>query len=167
MGSKLQKQRRTKEKNVDLDITSLMDIITILLVFLIQSYNVTDLKLEMVSGITLPDSTSDTFGSNAVIVQVNKDRHVYVDNIHIGTIAGSEENIPFLNEVLVKYKKENSEVKESEKRELASDSNEKKEKKISANLVFDKALPYKTIRQVMNTTALAGFSEFKFIVQAK
>lgn len=172
MGSKLKKQRRTKDKAVDLDITSLMDIITILLVFLIQSYNVTDLKLDMASGITLPSSHSKTFGSNAVIIQVSKDRHVFMDNKDIGAIAGNEENIPFLFEALNQYKKDNAistDENQGPQRNLASESelNSSKNKKISANLVFDKSLPYKVIRQVMNTTALAGFGEYKFIVQEK
>lgn len=168
MASKFKKVRRTKNKSVDLDITSLMDIITILLVFLIQSYNVTDLKLDIVSGVTLPDSFSKTYGSDAIIIQVNKNRQVYVDNKHIGTINGDSENIPFLNEVLGQYKKEKL-ISENNKnkREPASNDLEKNEKKISANLVFDKGLPYKVVRQIMNTTALAGFAEFKFIVQAK
>lgn len=45
------------------------------------------------------------------------------------------------------------------------DGVEKETEKARANLVFDKSLSYKIVRKVMHTTALAGYNEFKFIVQ--
>ena len=41
--------------------------------------------------------------------------------------------------------------------------NKKQNKAI--NLVFDKELSYKKMQKIMHTSALAGYTEFKFIVQ--
>ena len=35
----------------------------------------------------------------------------------------------------------------------------------AVNLVFDKDTPYKSLQKIMHTSAVAGFTEFKFIVQ--
>ena len=42
-------------------------------------------------------------------------------------------------------------------------SKEANKKKV--NIVLDQSLPYSVLRKVMHTSALAGFPEFKFIVQ--
>lgn len=108
-GGKFKKQRRGKDKTVDLDITSLLDIITILLVFLLQSYNVTDLKLDLVANLEIPDSNVKTLGSNAVIVQITKDAKVYIDSKHLGDVStNGDEKIEFLYQALADFKKQNA-----------------------------------------------------------
>ena len=48
----------------------------------------------------------------------------------------------------------------------ADDARAPANKKIkNINLVFDETLPYKVMKSVMHTSATAGYSEFKFIVQ--
>ncbi len=165
MASKFRKARRGGEKVVDLDITSLLDIITILLVFLLQSYNTTDLTLDVASNLTLPDSQAEALGSHAVIIQVNKDKHIFLGNKHIGSAHGLGDNIPFLHEALEQYNKENDQKDIKDGRTIASVDGKGPPKR-KANLVFDKEIPYKVMKQIMATAAGAGFSEFKFIVQS-
>ena len=50
--------------------------------------------------------------------------------------------------------------------EIRKNAKNEEERKIkSINLVFDEKLPYKTMKSVMHTSAIAGYTEFKFIVQ--
>jgi biopolymer transport protein ExbD len=158
---KNKRKLRRKKEPVDVDITSLLDILTILLVFLLKSYNASDLTLEVAEKITLPDSRSRELGNHSVIVQVGEDRSVWINNTKIGVI-GSGEKIDVLYGELLKYK-------ETEKAEFAkripaqTGTPETENKKI--NIVMDQSIPYDVLRRVMHTSALAGYPEFKFIVQ--
>ena len=51
--------RKRNREAVDVDITSLLDILTILLVFLLKSYNASDLKLDLTKNLEMADSASD------------------------------------------------------------------------------------------------------------
>ena len=48
--------RRKKREPVDIDITSLLDILVIMLVFLLLNYNASDLKLELVPNLEMAPS---------------------------------------------------------------------------------------------------------------
>ncbi len=143
------KQRRAKEP-MDIDITSLLDVLVILLVFLLKSYNASDLKLNLVDNLTIPNSDARKLGNHAVIVQVDKEKNIFFNNKKIGKITTSSENTDLLAAL---------KAHRADERVPA----EKKAKKV--NLVFDKSLPYNVMKGVMHTSAVAGFTEFKFIVQ--
>lgn len=144
-------RRRAKAEPMEIDITSLLDILVILLVFLLKSYNASNLKLDLVKNLTVPDSKARKLGNHAVIIQVDKDNNVWVDKKVITQIPKSGSEIPKLLELL-KGKKE-------------ADRAPAAKKSKAVNLVFDKNTPYKSLQKVMHTSAIAGFTEFKFIVQ--
>lgn len=164
--------RIKKDKEpLDVDITSLLDILVILLVFLLKSYNASDLKLEVAENLKLPPSKSQALGNLAPIVQVSSNREVWINNEKIGMLgAGSGEKVDFLyNRLTSERKKIDEEITKLKERSLASvedstlKSKEANKKKV--NIVLDQSLPYSVLRKVMHTSALAGFPEFKFIVQ--
>lgn len=141
---------RNKKEPMEIDITSLLDVLVILLVFLLKSYNASNLKLNLVKDLTVPTSETRKLGEHAIIVQVDSNKKLYVNKKKIGEIRSSGENA----ELLATLK----EMRESSRTEV-----EKKAKMI--NLVFDQTLPYKVVKGVMHTSAIAGYTEFKFIVQ--
>lgn len=156
--------RRKKQSVFDIDITSLLDILTILLVFLLQSYNSSGVIINVPKGIELPKSASETLNTFGVNVQVSKTQ-VWVDDKEVVNSEnadgsqlfdeGGRRLVPLYNE-LVKIKET---IKQSEK--LSPDA-----KKFSgvANLVVDKSLKYSYLKRIMYTCAAAGFKEFKFVV---
>ncbi len=160
------KHRRGKKGSgvFDIDITSLLDILTILMVFLLQSYNSSGVVINVPEGIELPKSKSETINSFGVNIQVSKSQ-IWVDDKEVVNVEavdqgqlfdeGGRRIIPLFNE-LVKIKET---IKQSEK--LSPDA-----KKFSgvANLVVDKTLKYSYLKRVMYTCAAAGFKEFKFVV---
>lgn len=164
------KFKKNKNNELEVDITSLLDILVILLVFLLKSYNASDLKLEVAKDISLPKSTSSQLGNNAIIVQVGAQRDLWIDNRKVGKIEkNSPENIPVLFNEL-KSRKEKIEKEITNLREIASTVDQKnlvKNKETMnkrVNIVLDQSLPYDVLRKVMNTAATAGYPEFKFIV---
>lgn len=148
---KMFNKKREKKEPMELDITSLLDILVILLVFLLKSYNASDLKLDLAKSLEVPQSDARKLGSHAVIVQVDKDKNIWIDKKKIGSIPSAGQEIASLLDIL------------KEKKEQDRAPAEKKSKLI--NLVFDKNTPYQSLQKVMHTSAIAGFTEFKFIVQ--
>ena len=156
--------RRGKKNQVfDIDITSLLDILTILLVFLLQSYNSSGVVINVPKEIELPRSASETLNNFGVNIQVSKTQ-IWVDDAEVVNTdtpndqlfdEGGRRIVPLYNE-LVKIKET---IKQSEK--LSPQA-----KKFSgiANLVVDKSLKYSYLKRVMYTCAAAGFKEFKFVV---
>jgi biopolymer transport protein ExbD len=161
-------KRRKKSNSVfEIDITSLLDILTILLVFLLQSYNSSGVIINVPKDIELPRSASESLNNFGVNVQVSKTQ-IWVDDKEVLNSEivdqsqifdeGGRRIVPLYNE-LVKIKET---IKQSEK--LSPDA-----KKFSgiANLVVDKSLKYNYLKKVMHTCATAGFKEFKFVVLTK
>jgi biopolymer transport protein ExbD len=168
----LNKRRKSvlnkKKKEVDVDITSLLDILVILLVFLLKSYNPSDLKLDVKNNLSMPKSTSKKLGNMSVTIQVAKDRKVYVNNKEIGRISKSASNISFLAKELKKQREIDAKsIKDYAKRSVASNDQvlkKKKESQKQVNIVMDKSLSYAVMQKVMHTSATAGYPKFKFIV---
>ena len=152
---------RKKAEAFEVDITSLLDILVILLVFLLKSYNPTDLKLDLKKGITLPNSRSEVLGGHAIIIQVNKERDLFVNNKIVGKVDALGGVIEGLRKELEVIRDAEKVEREKNPRRLANLSLKK------INLVFDQKTPYKTLKDVMHTSAIVGFNEFKFIVARK
>ena len=152
------KNKREKKDDMELDITSLLDVLVILLVFLLKSYNASDLKLNLVKDLVVPDSAARKLGHTAVTIQVSKDATIFINNKKIGAIATRGEN-PILLERLKEFKE-----KDKDRIPAATAVGAKKEIR-NINLVFDQDLPYEVMKSIMHTSAIAGYTEFKFIVQ--
>jgi biopolymer transport protein ExbD len=157
--------RRKKSSVFDIDITSLLDILTILLVFLLQSYNSSGTQINVPKEIDLPKSASETQNSFGVNVQVSKTQ-IWVDdnevvnteNVNAAQVfdEGGRRIVPLFNQ-LVKIREA---VQQTEK--LGPEGNEKFTG--IANLIVDKSLKYSYLKRIMYTCATAGYKEFKFVV---
>jgi biopolymer transport protein ExbD len=155
--------KRRKNKPLDLDITPLLDILVILLVFLLKSYNSQGIILDVPKGISLPISESQQVSDSGVIVLISPSA-IFVDNVEVlnrnkpkksDYDQGGRRMAALYNE-LVK-KKETVKVVEKSTRGGKSFSG-------LINLVIDKSVPYKFIKKVMHTSAEAGYQKYKFVV---
>ncbi len=156
----VKKKRREKKEPLDLDITSLLDILVILLVFLLKSYNASDLKLDVKKGITLAVSSTTQLGQTAVNIQISKEKEMWMDNKNIGTAQMNGDLITNLHsELLARKAIEITRLPASRYQD-----SKKKDEHRRINIVLDKDLTYKTMKMIMHTAATAGYSKFKFIV---
>ena len=148
-------QRKREREAVDVDITSLLDILTILLVFLLKSYNASDLKLDLTKGLEMADSDSKHMTRFAPVVQVSKEAKVFLNNKEIGRLPASGE-MAVLTEKLKEERTKTEKNNKVNKQQYNADL---------VNLVFDKEMDYQLVQRVMHDSALAGYSQFKFIVK--
>jgi biopolymer transport protein ExbD len=149
--------RHKQREAVDVDITSLLDILTILLVFLLKSYNASDLKLDLQKGLDMADSDARAMTRYAPVVQVNKEAKVFLNNKEIGRLPASGQ-MPVLTEALKKAK---AGIDADNKKKPANQQTNIE----MINLVFDKEMDYEIVQRVMHDSALAGYSQFKFVVK--
>lgn len=147
--------RRKEKQEVDVDITSLLDILTILLVFLLMSYNASDLQLDLTKNLEMADSNAREMTKFAPVLQVNRNAVVFLNNKEIGRLPASG-TMPELTAAL---KKQRAETEEANKKTIHPHKVE------LVNLVFDKDMDYNVVQRVMHDSALAGYSQFKFIVK--
>jgi len=155
--------RKSKSNIIDIDITSLLDILVILLVFLIKSYNASGVVLNVPKGVILPKSESVSLNTTGIIIQVSTDT-IWVDDEEIvqdysksrsNFDHGGRRIIPLFNELV---KKKNV-IKQVEK----TSPNAQKFTGM-VNLIVDKTIKYSFLQKLMYTTAEAGFKRYKFIV---
>lgn len=160
------KKRRDKKEQFELDITSLLDILVILLVFLLKSYNSSGVTLTIPKGIELPKSESASLNTPGVMIQVSKEK-IWVDTETVLDIEnapkrifdeGDRRIIPLYNE-LVK--------KKEEIKTLAKQTPQAKPFSGVANLIIDKTIKYSYVKKVMYTCAAAGFRQYKFVVMGE
>lgn len=149
--------RKKEREAVDVDITSLLDILTILLVFLLKSYNASDLKLDLAHKLDMADSDARAMTRFAPVVQVNKESMVFLNNREIGRMPASGD-MAFLTSALQKEKSriEGDNAKKNPNQRVNTEL---------VNLVFDRDMDYAVVQKVMHESALAGYSQFKFIVK--
>lgn len=158
--------RRGKSSVLDLDITSLLDILVILLVFLLKHYNSSGVVINVPEGITLPDSQSKTQNEHGVIVQVSPSK-IWVENKVILDTEnlpprtydhGNRRIIPLFNEL----------VRLKEDVQLTTKSvPEAKPFSGIVNLVVDKSLKYEYLKKLLYTCAEAGYRKYKFVVKGE
>ena len=160
-------KRRSKKLNLDIDITSLMDIIVILVIFLLKNFESSEITLSIPKDISVPDSLSSTPPKQAVKIHMNKELKLWVDDVYVADLAikgrpnfdrDGRRIIPLYNELM--QKKDALAVLKKSAKGVNEFSG-------IINLMMDKTLSYEYIRRIMYTATEVGFKEFKFIVLSK
>lgn len=151
---KLRKKRKADTSVEEFDITSLLDILVILLVFLLKSFTDSELTVDLANELALPYALQRGVTKEGVIVQVNQKKIIYYNKKPIGS-AESEATLGNLGRML---KKKYSEINSLDEK------NKKIENKL-INLVFDQSLEYRYINQILDVSANSGFGKYKLIVQ--
>lgn len=188
------RHQRINRNGDDIDITSLLDILTILLVFLIANNSFTGEIITVIDGLQPPQSESRDAIQAAIVVQMNK-KELWVEGKKILDLGPTTEtqngNQPDQQSVawvqksqqqlfdqggrrIVGLYNELMQVNQSlalTEKSIGQKSNEDLEKKLTTepkrrliSLVIDKDIPYQMIKKILYTAAEAGFEEYKLIV---
>lgn len=146
-----------KNQSFGLNITSMTDMFTILLVFLLQTYSTSDVPIDAVNGVRLPSSTSDKNPVNGVKISISgtelkldKLKIADVQNNSIVASALDPNDSSFVKPLFDELQKFNKE-------------NETLAKTGKVLFLADQAIPYGTLRKVMYTASMAGFPNVKFV----
>lgn len=161
--------KRGKKEALDLDITSLLDILVIMLVFLLNSYSTAGFIMDLPKGVNLPLSETEEVSTSGINIQVSPTT-IWVDDKEVLNVRDLTEHsarnldhdgrriVPLFNELVSK--------KERIQRVALSAPNAQDFSGM-ANLVVDESIRYSLIKKIMYTTAEAGFQRFKFVVMGE
>jgi len=156
--------RDSKNSDVRLNITSMMDMFTIILIFLLKSYSVNTVNTTPQENLRLPSSTSETRPSEGLGIAVLKDRILLdkkdiipLDNglVPQNRLSRDGKTIPVLSVAL---------KKELKKARFIAKNNKNYEFKGTIIVQADKSIPFKTLKKIMYTTGVAGYTDFRFAV---
>ena len=164
-GTKREKRKpRPVEEPAGLTMNSLMDIMTIILVFLLKSYSSDPVQLKQAADLKPPFSTSEIKATESTVVTVTLN-NVLVDDVKVigleaGKVAAADlSSGSFLIDPL--FQKLNDAV-DHQKRVYSYQK--KKEFEGIVTIVADRHVPFQLLSQVMYTAGQATFSKFKFMV---
>lgn len=144
-----------------LNITSMTDMFTILLVFLLQTYSTSTVELIPEAGLRLPQSSSNTNPVEAIKLVVSKDV-VKIDKTKIASMKNADFETKDLdpndsNFILPLF---------NELDKLAKDEKLKNDPAVKEGRILlqaDSGLPYSVLRKVMYTASMAGFPQLKLV----
>lgn len=153
------KRKRHISHGASLNLTPMIDMMTILLIFLIKNYSVSPVFLTPTQEITLAPTTSKTGAPDEASLIVGKDGIIVDGKVIVafkdGKPAHGFENlktVPELLEVLTKIS-----------------SQRKSESKAAEVLILqaDKSVSFLALKPILRTAGLAGFNDIKFAGLAK
>jgi biopolymer transport protein ExbD len=161
----MKKGKRSKEETMNLNLTSMMDMFTIILVFLIFSFSNQDQNLKLDPDLTLPESTAAIEFKWAINVNLTPTELRVEGNtiaeLRNGKFAGvkidkDKKRVTPLFNLLKKFK-------DIESREKVNPTGDETVISFQA----DKNTPFEVMDLVMKTSAQAGYPNFRFVVLKK
>lgn len=139
-----------------LNVTSMCDMFTILLAFLLQTYASSSVLVPPAEGVVLPKSNSEANPVSAINLIVSKEGVIidgqtvaHVQDRNIASVDIDRDDPSFIKPLFV----------ELEKRAKEAEANKKSYGQIL--MQADQELPYETLRKVMYTASMAGFPQLK------
>lgn len=150
-----------KNSSFTLNITSMTDMFTIMLVFLLQTYSTSDVEIIPEKNLRLPSSSTMVNPTQAIKLSLSHDA-LKIDQTKIADVKDAD----FLPQDL--EAKDTNFIKPlfEELDKLAKSSTDKEKPFIKDGRILlqaDKDLPYATLRKVMYTASMAGFPQLKLV----
>ena len=151
-----------------IQITSMVDMFVILLVFLLKSYSTSPVNLTASDDLTLPASTSTKDPAENLKMVVSK-AGIFVENEKVidlkdGQLSVSDVDASDTQFIRKLYEALDTQAKKS--RDIASQNSELQ---FDGKVIMqaDRTMPYEILRKVMYTSMLAGYSDVKIAVMLK
>ena len=149
--------RGHKSTNADLNVTPLVDMFVILVLFLIANFSATGELLSMSKDIQLPEAAHTEELTLAPVIQVSQ-QEVVVSGAVIGRVEDLARedylNIPALEEKLREMKKQYE--------DLHNQAGDTGAFKGDVNIQADKQVQFRIIKKVMFSCASAGYGNISF-----
>lgn len=150
-----------KNSTFFLNINSLTDMFTIMLVFLLQTYSTADVEVSPVAGLRLPASNTSLNPVEGARVTVSKDELRMGDHVLTSLkdkqFAAKDTDVNDPNFLPVLF----AELDKLAKDEATKDKEWVKQGRVL--LQADVAVPYQTLKKVMYTASMAGFPQLKLV----
>jgi biopolymer transport protein ExbD len=161
------KAREAAGEIKELNIVAMMDMMTIILVFLLKSYQASTINVNMSEDLAIPQSTSQLHPQENITVTVSM-KEVAVNDRKVVDVSGGA--IPadakeggradafYVGAIYDALKKE------VDKQKYIAQYNKDAPFTGRVNVVADRKIPYRTLMEVLYTAGQAELGEYKFMV---
>ncbi|SRR6266568_3204348 len=150
----------------ELNITAMMDMMTIILVFLLKSYSASALNVNMTESLKLAQSTTQLAPQDNINVTISLEEVAVNDKAAVRVLGGlipAEAKdgkaqgylVPAVFQAL---------KREVEKQKYIAKYNAKAPFTGRVNVIADRRIPYRTVMEVLYTAGQAELGEYKFMV---
>ncbi len=165
MARKKRKEREAEGEIKELNITAMMDIMTIILVFLIKSYSTSSVTVTASEDIRPPVSTTRQTPKDTIAITVTPK----------GILVGDRRKVELINMQVQKGDLEGKKIlpldaalkKEVEKLKYIAERNPAAPFNHEVSVIGDKRIPYELLSSVLYTAGQNELENFRFIVIAK
>ena len=169
----LKKKKRRPNKD-ELAITSMMDMMTIILVFLLKSYSTNDVSVAASADLQLPASSAAKQPELSVNLVVSKSQ-IVVDGVPVLNLTTAPDEETGEDMLVVPEEEKKGQMitrlydrllEKAEQSKALGEASGSTEHEFKGRILLqcDKTLPFSVIREVMYTAGQAQFGEFKFVV---
>ncbi|MBD3322615.1 MAG: hypothetical protein GF350_16055 [Chitinivibrionales bacterium] len=158
-----QQRKSRSQTQVKLNITSMMDMFTIILVFLLKSFSTQGQLVTPAKGLLLPTSSIERSADQAQTIKISKNTIVVEDVLAVGgdeyaaLLDQKEFMIGPLYDVLTRFAEEAQRLAEATGKEFSGE----------ITIQGDVAIPYNILTRVMYTCGQAGYPVMNLIVYRK
>jgi biopolymer transport protein ExbD len=159
--------RAKAEEISELNITAMMDMMTIILVFLLKSYSASSLNVNLSDQLKIPQSTTQVQPQDNINVTislrevaVNDRRAVRTENglIPAADKEGGKPDAFYVGAIHDALKKE------VDKQKYIAQYNSRQPFTGRVNIIADRRIPYRTVMEVLYTAGQTELGEYKFMV---
>lgn len=153
------RRRRRPAMPESLRLTSMMDILTVLLLFLLKSFVAEGEVITPAPGVSLPESTSDTSPESSVVVAILDDR-ILLDGRQVAQVEagapGGELLIPALAEQL--------DLSRRQGEAIATRRGDAATYEPKLAIQGDRDIPFAVLQRVMYTCNHSGYGDIALVV---
>jgi len=157
------KARSYGDDNANLNITSLMDVLTIVLVFLLKNFESEGNLLTMADNLKLPNSASKVTPKEVMLTVVVDNEQILVDNTPVSKTA----DVLAQDSLRVGPMSDLLQEKRKEEKEAAMRRGEDADETGKVIVQIDKNIPYDVMYKVMATCGASGYGNIAFAVMQR
>ncbi len=155
-------KKSKKNEGFGLQLTAMVDMFTIMIVFLLKSYDTSTLEIKNVDNLELPIAVTATVPEEALLMLISQ-KAIFINDKKIAGITDGKIDAQFLSKndkdyIEPLFKELNKEAKKIE--EIAKRNSTVKFKG-KVFMQADKKLHYSVLRKILYTATMAGYGDLR------
>lgn len=156
------KKARRGSGEMSLQITSMADIFIIILVFLLKSYATSSVNITPSAGMKLPTASAEDAAVEALKLEISENA-VQIENKPVVELNGFKFSTDEIQSNQTSRSVSQALEVERKRQNLIAEANPSVKVDSKILIIADQRTPYQTIKSVLASAALNGFTDYKFV----
>ena len=155
-------KKAKKDNGFTLQLTAMVDMFTIMIVFLLKSYDTSTLEVKNVDNLVLPSSVSAEAPEEALLMLVSQ-KGIFVNDKKVAEIKEGKVDAAFISKDDEDYIKPLFEELNAEAKKIEEIAKRNPAVKFEGRVFMqaDKALNYAVLKKVLYTATMAGYGDLR------